>query len=86
MPISRRLFLQGLLSTGAAACLGQGVASRKVPTQPRPKPSGLPFGSRLTDVAATAGLSSVTIYGHEDHNDYLLEAIGCGCAFLDYRR
>ena len=84
MFISRRLFLQGLLSTGAAACLGQGVASRKVPTQPRPKPSGLPFGARLTDVAAIAGLRSSTIYGQLEHNEYLLEAIGCGCAFLDY--
>jgi hypothetical protein len=84
MRISRRLFLQSLLSTGGAACLGQGVASRKVPTQPRPKPSGLPFGAHLTDIAATAGLSSGTIYGQMDHNDYLLEALGCGCAFLDY--
>jgi enediyne biosynthesis protein E4 len=84
MWISRRIFLEGLFCSGAAACLGQGVASRKTPAQPRPKSSGLPFPAHFTDVAPTAGLNSSTIYGQTDQNDYLLEAIGCGCAFLDY--
>ena len=24
------------------------------------------------------------LYGEEDHKDYILETVGCGCAFLDY--
>jgi hypothetical protein len=84
MRISRRIFLEGLACSGAVVCLGQGVASRKTPAQPRPKSSGLPFNAHFTDIAASAGLTSSTIYGQTDQNDYLLEAIGCGCAFLDY--
>ena len=51
---------------------------------PRPKASGLPFHSSLTDVAAHAGLRAPTVYGGVETNAYILEAIGCGCAFLDY--
>ncbi|MGA7839547.1 MAG: CRTAC1 family protein [Candidatus Acidiferrales bacterium] len=25
-----------------------------------------------------------TVYGYPDHKDYILEAVGCGCAFMDY--
>ncbi len=31
-----------------------------------------------------AGLVAPTVYGYPDHKDYILEAVGCGCAFLDY--
>ncbi len=51
---------------------------------PRGKPSGVPFHSRLVDVAAQAGLKFPTIYGGVDKKDYILETIGCGCAFFDY--
>lgn len=61
-----------------------GPASRNVKAVPRGKPSGLPFGAHLTDVAAKAGLTSPTIYGGVDSNAYILEAMGCGIAFLDY--
>ena len=79
--IGRRLFLSQLISASAFA---QGVASRNVKAQPRGKPSGLPFHSRLVDVAAQAGLTLPTIYGPADHKDFILETIGCGCAFIDY--
>ena len=46
--------------------------------------SGLPFNAHFVDVAAKAGLRSASIYGNEDHNDYIIEMVGCGCAFLDY--
>lgn len=62
----------------------QGVASRGVKPRPRGKPSGLPFGARFVDVAAEAGLRAPTIYGGVEKKDYLLEAVGCGVAFLDY--
>ena len=60
------------------------MASRGVKAQPRGKPSGLPFHSRLTDVAASAGLKAVTVCGHPRRADYVIEAMGCGCAFFDY--
>jgi hypothetical protein len=51
---------------------------------PRSKPSGLPFNAWLTDAAPGAGLTDPVIYGGVTTNDYILEAIGCGAAFLDY--
>jgi hypothetical protein len=84
METSRRLFLAGLVSTTASACFGQGMAARKAQVTPRGKPSGLPFNARFTDVAAQAGLHFPTIYGPIDHKDYIVETLGCGCAFLDY--
>ncbi len=62
----------------------QGVATRNVKPTPRGKPSGIPFLARFTDVAEAAGLHSPTIYGGVARKDYILETMGCGCAFLDY--
>src|SRR5438874_6214902 len=62
----------------------QGMASRNVKAMPRGKPSGLPFNGHLIDVAEKAGLRAPVIYGGVDHYDYILEAMGCGVAFLDY--
>ena len=84
MPTSRRLFLGGLFGATATACLGQGMATRKVVVPPRGKPSGLPFNAHFTDIAAIAGLRSPTIFGPADHKDYIIETVGCGCAFFDY--
>jgi enediyne biosynthesis protein E4 len=60
------------------------MASRGVVATPRSRPSGLPFNSSLTDVAAKAGLSAPVIFGTVDANPYILDSIGCGAAFLDY--
>ena len=38
----------------------------------------------FTDIAEAAGLRSPTIYGGVDNKKYILEANGCGCAFIDY--
>ena len=81
---SRRTFLELGLSAACAEALGQGVATRDVKPQARGKGSGLPFGARFTDIAAKAGLLQKTIYGEPDRKDYILETIGCGCAFFDY--
>ena len=43
-----------------------------------------PFGAYFTDIAKEAGLNQTVIYGPADHKDYILEAVGCGCAFFDY--
>jgi len=73
-----------LAALGAAPLWAQGVASRGVKPTPRGKPSGLPFGAKLTNVAAHAGLVHPTICGGVDRKDYILEVLGCGVAFLDY--
>src|SRR5215831_11461085 len=60
------------------------MASRRVKSAPAGKPSGLPFLARFVDVAYAAGLRSPVIYGPPHHTDYVLEAMGCGAALLDY--
>jgi hypothetical protein len=84
MGITRRSFVYLSLSASACQMLGQGVTSRTVKPQPKAAPSGRPFDSHFTDVARQAGLVSPTIYGGVDHNNYILESTGCGCAFFDY--
>ncbi|HCC58415.1 MAG TPA: RNA-binding protein [Solibacterales bacterium] len=82
MTLGRRGFL-GLLSM-PALLRAQGIASRKVAPTSRAKASGLPFDATFVDIARQAGLVHPTIYGPEDHKDYIIETVGCGCAFLDY--
>ncbi len=52
--------------------------------QARQLPGASTFGAYFIDVAAEAGLRAPVIYGGVSHKDYILEADGCGCAFLDY--
>ena len=85
MAITRRSFVLFSLCTAAqTASSQQGVATREVKPQAAPAPSQRPFTSRLADVAEAAGLNSPVIYGGVDHKKYILEANGCGCAFIDY--
>ncbi len=81
--LTRRQVLS-LAPAGPAVLRAQGVASRGVRPQPRPRASGLPFAARLTDVASAAGLDRPTVYGSADNPKYILETIGCGAAFVDY--
>ena len=81
MKTSRRELL-GLL---AAAPMARGqVASRNVKARKRAELSGKPFAAHFVDVAAQAGLRHSTIYGPVDRKDYIIETVGCGCAFIDY--
>jgi hypothetical protein len=85
--MTRRTFTFGCLglpSLGVLPLSGQGVATRNVKAQPRGKPSGIPFKARFVDVAAEAGLKHPVTYGGADRKDYILETVGCGCAFIDY--
>ena len=62
----------------------QGVAAHTVKPMARPAPSGRPFNANFVDVAASAGLREPVLYGGVDSKKYILEATGCGCAFIDY--
>ena len=91
MPTDRRKFLQlsltaltGALSPRAVAQQLGGMGGRIATAQNKPKESGRPFDAYFTDIAALAGLTAPVIYGPADHKDYILEANGCGCAFVDY--
>ncbi len=76
--------LLGLLTVPAFRAWGQGISSRGVKALPRGKPSGLPWHSRLVDVAEQAGLRAPVVYGGIARKDYIVETVGCGVAFLDY--
>ena len=85
MTITRRSFvLFSLCAAAQTASSQQGVASREVKPQAAPAPSQRPFPARLADVAEAAGLDSPVIYGGVERKKYILEANGCGCAFIDY--
>jgi len=74
----------GLMGAPVVHSWAQGVSSRAVKAQPRGKASGLPFNACFTDVGAQAGLNAPLIYGPVDHKTYIVETVGCGCAFFDY--
>jgi enediyne biosynthesis protein E4 len=86
--ITRRDFVRFSLGSAAAAAvpplLGQGVSTHTVKPVARPAPSGRPFYAYFVDVASAAGLREPVIYGGVDSKKYILEATGCGCAFIDY--
>jgi enediyne biosynthesis protein E4 len=90
-PLSRRSALRlitlpaaQLFARQAPPTANQGMATRGVKAAPRRKPSGLPFRAQFTDVAPRAGLKAITVCGHPKRADYVIEAMGCGCAFFDY--
>lgn len=84
MILSRRQFIHAGLRVAASNAFGQGVVTRKVAPQPRRAPSGRPFNAKFKDVALEAGLKDICIYGGINQKKYIVETIGCGCAFIDY--
>jgi len=88
LTVSRRAFMRLSLGSAALAAtpqlLAQGVASHTVQPVARPAPSGRPFYAHFVDVASSAGLQAPLIYGGVESKKYILEAVGCGCAFIDY--
>ena len=82
-PLLNRREVLGMLALPVLS-RGQGSASRNIQARPRSKASGLPFHSCFTDIAQQAGLRHPTVYGGTDHKDYIIETVGCGCAFFDY--
>jgi hypothetical protein len=84
MKQSRRAFLLSTLNAAAATALAQGVVAHKGAVLPRGKRSGLPYDAHFVEVARKAGIDHPVLYGSQNPKDYILESIGCGCAFLDY--
>jgi hypothetical protein len=88
LTFTRRSFVRLVLGSAAFTktpwLLAQGVAAHTVKPVARPAPSGRPFYAHLVDVASAAGLNAPVIYGGVESKKYILEATGCGCAFIDY--
>jgi hypothetical protein len=84
MKRTRRHFLTCALQAAAVSALGQGVVPHKIAPLPRGKRSGLPYNARFVNVASAAGLNHPVLYGSPSTKTYILESIGCGCAFIDY--
>jgi enediyne biosynthesis protein E4 len=64
--------------------VAQRAARKTVEAPGKAVPSTRAFNAYFTDVAKEAGLTLPIIYGEADHKDYILETVGCGCAFFDY--
>jgi len=79
-----RLSVSSLLSLAGGRLLAQGMSRHTAKAMARPAPSGRPFDAYFVDVGFQAGLRAPVIYGDIDSKKYILEATGCGCAFLDY--
>jgi hypothetical protein len=79
-----RLMLGAVGALPERTLLAQGVSSHTTKPLVRPAPSGRPFNSRLVDVASAAGLREPIVYGGVETKKYIVETIGCGCAFFDY--
>jgi hypothetical protein len=84
MNVSRRHFVVLSAAAVGSRLLGQAVAPRTVHPEEKPTPSGRPFDAHFTDVAREAGLNVPVTYGNPDFKDYIIEGVGCGCAFVDY--
>jgi hypothetical protein len=80
--------MKRLVPALAAFCcvlaFAQGIATRNVKPAVRPKPSGRPWLSRLTNIAREAGLTRPTVYGAESQVQYLAETSSGGIALIDY--
>jgi enediyne biosynthesis protein E4 len=88
MRLTRRTFVQlslaSVIPAAARRALAQGIASHTAKPLARSAPSGRPFLARFVDVAMAAGLRAPIVYGGVEGQKYILETIGCGCAFIDY--
>lgn len=78
------MILWVLLLASCGATYGQGIASRNVQPQMRPKASGIPWRAKFTNVAQEAGLKQVLHYGGTDRSEYVLETSSGGVALFDY--
>lgn len=80
----RDLLYAALGALPAGTALAQGVSTHRTKPVARGAPSGRPFDARLIDVAHEAGLREPIVYGGVEAKKYIVETMGCGCAFIDY--
>jgi hypothetical protein len=87
MTVNRRRFVHlsgGVLAGVLLPAWARQANQRTVETPPKASSSHHPFGAYFTDIARQAGLVMPVLYRQVDHKDYILETVGCGCAFFDY--
>src|SRR5438045_8488659 len=88
MTLTRRKFaylgMGATFSLRSEWLLDQGLSTHMAKPLRRSAPSGRPFHARFVDIAPNAGLRAPVIYGGLEQTRYLVEATGCGCAFIDY--
>jgi enediyne biosynthesis protein E4 len=87
MGLTRRSFVYfsgGALASALVPALEQSVSRPSCPQPATPSTTSRPFAAQFLDIAKEAGLTEPVIYGEADHKDYILETVGCGCAFFDY--
>jgi hypothetical protein len=87
MTLNRRRFVHlsgGVLASVLLPSWARQANQRAIQSPAKAASSDHPFGAYFTDVAKQAGLVHPVLYGEADHKDYILETVGCGCAFLDY--
>ncbi len=72
------------LAACSAMAFGQGMISHGVKPAAREKASGLPWRSKLTNIARQAGLTQPIVYGAERDVQYLAETSSGGIAMVDY--
>jgi len=85
MKLSRRSFVSAVLSASAGGLILQPGGRSFAQSHARPSPAlDPPPFSRFSDVAHEAGLTASTIYGGFEHDTYIIESVGGGCAFFDY--
>jgi hypothetical protein len=85
MKLSRRSFISGMVAASAGGLITgkSGLVIAQSPVQVSPPVDRPPF-SRFTDIATEAGLTAPTIYGGFEHDIYINESVGGGCAFFDF--
>jgi hypothetical protein len=87
MGLTRRGFIYfsgSALVRALVPAFGQRVSQLSTQVQTKAATSGRSFAAHFVDIAKEAGLIEAVIYGEADHKDYILETVGCGCAFFDY--
>ncbi len=81
---SRRDLISMLFGVAGHELCGQGITTRRASTDRNAKRIDIPFHTHFLEVGAKAGLQEAIVYGGVNERQYILEAIGCGCAFIDY--
>jgi enediyne biosynthesis protein E4 len=75
---TRRRLLRTLPAVVAPLVVPGRLLAMAAPSKPTP-----PF-SHFADIAPSAGLTQIMVYGENTHATYILEAMGAGCAFFDF--